>query len=246
EMHDLSDGTLAAVRFEDRRTRPAGLRAASLRRFRRSLTAAEDICHQDRVGGLRTGLHLAPERARGHPGAASRAGVTVHFSFDGPMARACLAAVATALVVAAFAVVCPAAAPLAGAAAPVAALAAATVPGPAGQWVHVETATAAARGDPIAIDGSELLRGGIGLRQCVQFHESVNRLARRSGCGSQLREHMDAMEYETRDAGSGPSAPADADPKAKAKGGDKAWSGGLLKFGFVDEAEVFADAAREG
>ncbi|CAK0807084.1 unnamed protein product, partial [Prorocentrum cordatum] len=39
ELYDMSDGTLAAVRFEDdRRTRPAGLEVGNLYRFRRALT----------------------------------------------------------------------------------------------------------------------------------------------------------------------------------------------------------------
>ena len=63
---------------------------------------------------------------------------------------------------------------------------------------------------------------------------------------AQLYEYMYAMEYEARDAGAGSSAPAEGEPKAKAKGKPKSrGGGGLLKFGFVDEAGVFTGTARE-
>ena len=63
---------------------------------------------------------------------------------------------------------------------------------------------------------------------------------------AQLYEYMYAMEYEARDSGSSSAAPADGEPKAKAKGKPKSrGGGGLLKFGFVDEAGVFTGTARE-
>ncbi|CAK0831590.1 unnamed protein product [Prorocentrum cordatum] len=189
ELYDLSDGSLAAVRFEeDRRTRPAGLDAGSLYRFRRPLTAAEEVAIQNELNAYARDVYLTAERAAGRAGVVPPAGAAVYFTFgfptDGvappgpaavPPAPGGGAAVAAALAVvpaaagpppaAAPAPAAAAAAPLAAAAAPAGPLDPTAAPGPDGQWVYVETTTLARRRDPVVVDGTELARGAIGLKK---------------------------------------------------------------------------------
>ncbi|CAK0843265.1 unnamed protein product, partial [Prorocentrum cordatum] len=192
ELYDMSDGTLAAVRFEDdRRTRPAGLEVGNLYRFRRALTAAEEVAIRNEVDAYARDVFLDAERAAGRPGVVPPAGAAVYFTFaaaaggaaaPGPAPAAPAAgggaAVAAALAVvpagpaapaagppAGAAPVAAAAAPLAAAGAPAGPLGPNAVPGADGQWVYVETTTAARRGDPVTMDGTELVRGAIGLKQ---------------------------------------------------------------------------------
>ncbi|CAK0790921.1 unnamed protein product, partial [Prorocentrum cordatum] len=192
ELYDMSDGTLAAVRFEDdRRTRPAGLEVGNLYRFRRALTAAEEVAIRNEVDAYARDVFLDAERAAGRPGVVPPAGAAVYFTFaaaaggavaPGPAPAAPAAgggaAVAAALAVvpagpaapaagppAGAAPVAAAAAPLAAAGAPAGPLGPNAVPGADGQWVYVETTTTARRGDPVTMDGTELVRGAIGLKQ---------------------------------------------------------------------------------
>eukprot|EP00959_Pyramimonas_sp_CCMP1952_P466836 9490614-Pyramimonas_sp.AAC.1 len=171
----MSDGTLAAVRFEDdRRTRPAGLEVGNLYRFRRALTAAEEVAIRNEVDAYARDVFLDAERAAGRPGVVPPAGAAVYFTFEaaaggavapGPAPAAPAAgggaAVAAALAVvpagpaapaagppAGAAPVAAAAAPLAAAGAPAGPLGPNAVPGADGQWVYVETTTTARRGDP--------------------------------------------------------------------------------------------------
>ncbi|CAK0804177.1 unnamed protein product, partial [Prorocentrum cordatum] len=192
ELYDMSDGTLAAVRFEDdRRTRPAGLEVGNLYRFRRALTAAEEVAIRNEVDAYARDVFLDAERAAGRPRVVPPAGAAVYFTFaaaaggavaPGPAPAAPAAgggaAVAAALAVvpagpaapaagppAGAAPVAAAAAPLAAAGAPAGPLGPNAVPGADGQWVYVETTTTARRGDPVTLDGTELVRGAIGLKQ---------------------------------------------------------------------------------
>ncbi|CAK0869113.1 unnamed protein product [Prorocentrum cordatum] len=169
ELYDMSDGTLAAVRFEDdRRTRPAGLDVGNLYRFRRALTAAEEVAIRNEVDAYARDMFLDAERAAGRPGVVppaglpctSRAAVAAALAVvpAGPAAPAAVPPAGAAPVAAA-------AAPLAAAGAPPGPLGPNAVPGADGQWVYVETTTTARRGDPVTLDGTELVRGAIGLKQ---------------------------------------------------------------------------------
>ncbi|CAK0864998.1 unnamed protein product, partial [Prorocentrum cordatum] len=197
ELYDLTDGSLAAVRFEDdRRTRPPGLGAGGLYRFRRALTVAEETAIQAELEGYAQDVYLATERAAGRPALVPPVGAMVYFTFGGAPAvggaaapgggPACPPAAGAPVAAAQVAVPAPgppgAAAPapvtLLGPAGPVvslaadapggaAPLAAGAVPGPDGQWVYIEMTTAAARGDAAVLDGSEVARGDIGLKQAA-------------------------------------------------------------------------------
>ncbi|CAK0807083.1 unnamed protein product, partial [Prorocentrum cordatum] len=102
------------------------------------------VAIRNEVDAYARDVFLDAERAAGRPGVVPPAGAAVYFTF---------AAAAGAAVAAALAVV------TAGPLGPNA------VPGADGQWVYVETTTTARRGDPVTMDGAELVRGAIGLKQ---------------------------------------------------------------------------------